>query len=312
MLGKESDKSDFSESLSAILASSDFSGKRNELAERVGVSASAISQYLSGGSLPRVDVLAKLARELNVSTDQLIFGSERHVPLSREQAFFQGRLDDFLSRREQNQARRAWLGAKFAERIEALIDSQIDNVLQEQTADGVSLVPGMLSDAEVMKIEEVADSVVVASTTLKYNVTKTSSGRFKAGPFAETVVRNLQRGKGYSYVVPKESEIREASRAMVEIFSDLAGVDVSERVSVFETDAHFVAGFLIYRVSAEVLQETHPYVYGKVRSYVHDSYIGLATNTSDELAGDMLMDKLHLERALNVLDAARFGSLPQS
>jgi transcriptional regulator with XRE-family HTH domain len=54
----------------------DLGVKQNELAERVGVSPSAINQFEKGEKKPSPDVLTKIAEELGVSTDYLLGASE--------------------------------------------------------------------------------------------------------------------------------------------------------------------------------------------------------------------------------------------
>lgn len=45
---------------------------QNELADKIGVTPAAISRYLRGARTPRVDVIVKMSRVLNCSTDYLI------------------------------------------------------------------------------------------------------------------------------------------------------------------------------------------------------------------------------------------------
>lgn len=45
---------------------------QNELADKIGVTPAAISRYLRGARTPRVDVIVKMSRVLDCSTDYLI------------------------------------------------------------------------------------------------------------------------------------------------------------------------------------------------------------------------------------------------
>lgn len=45
---------------------------QNELADKIGVTPAAISRYLRGTRTPRVDVIVKMSRVLDCSTDYLI------------------------------------------------------------------------------------------------------------------------------------------------------------------------------------------------------------------------------------------------
>lgn len=45
---------------------------QNELAEKIGITGSAISQYESGKRKPNIEVLKKIAQVLNCTVDDLI------------------------------------------------------------------------------------------------------------------------------------------------------------------------------------------------------------------------------------------------
>lgn len=51
--------------------------KQNELAERLGVSAQAVSKWENDISCPDISVLPQLAEELGVTVDELLTGKER-------------------------------------------------------------------------------------------------------------------------------------------------------------------------------------------------------------------------------------------
>ncbi len=286
----------FGEILSRLLSTSRYRTARGALAADIGVSPSAVSQYLSGSALPRIDVLARLARALNVSTDYLIFGTERHLPLSREQAFLRLSVDDFLSNYRSGIERQSWLKLELAERI----DRRMDDIVREEffaTLDAAGVGPGLLQDAEVRQIEAISAATTVVSMTLKYNVVGDEESGFKAGPFADTVVENIVRGSAYTYVIPSDPNLRLAAKAMIGIFSSLAGRDISSDIRVFVTEISQVGGFLIYDVDGDVLAMRNPYLSKKVEEYLRGSQLGLMAGTSDAILGDMIMDERHLSRA---------------
>lgn len=65
---------EFSERLVKLVKRSEYSQK--ELAAMVGVTESAMSQYLNGIREPKLRVIANLATALGTSTDYLINGTE--------------------------------------------------------------------------------------------------------------------------------------------------------------------------------------------------------------------------------------------
>lgn len=59
-----------------------------DMAERAGVSKSAMEKYLAGPSSPRATAIASLSRSLGISADRLMFGElDPHLELSRGLAF---------------------------------------------------------------------------------------------------------------------------------------------------------------------------------------------------------------------------------
>ena len=60
----------FSERIVVLMSSHNLSQK--ELAERIGVTESAMSYYVNGVRTPRSDVLTRIAKELETTTDYLL------------------------------------------------------------------------------------------------------------------------------------------------------------------------------------------------------------------------------------------------
>ena len=60
-----------------------------KLAQRIGVSASAVGMYEQGRREPSLDLLVRLAREFGVSTDYLLMGENPHSDsLERQRTAF--------------------------------------------------------------------------------------------------------------------------------------------------------------------------------------------------------------------------------
>lgn len=55
-----------------IVLMEDFNMTQVDLAKKIGISNVTISRYLSGDRIPRLDVIAKIASEFNVSIDYLL------------------------------------------------------------------------------------------------------------------------------------------------------------------------------------------------------------------------------------------------
>lgn len=84
----------FGEMLKRTRLASKFS--QAQLAEKVNVSQNVISQYESGERFPSFEVLVTLSASLNVSLDDLVFGSDVPLELLKEMA--QKKADEIASK----------------------------------------------------------------------------------------------------------------------------------------------------------------------------------------------------------------------
>jgi len=60
----------FQEKLTNLMKDKNISQK--ELAKRIGIDETAMSRYVNGSRTPRIDILANLARELDVTIEYLV------------------------------------------------------------------------------------------------------------------------------------------------------------------------------------------------------------------------------------------------
>lgn len=65
----------------------DFNMSQIDLAKKIGISNVTISRYLSGGRIPRLDVIAKIAYAFNVSIDYLLGLTEQKNEASKSQNY---------------------------------------------------------------------------------------------------------------------------------------------------------------------------------------------------------------------------------
>jgi transcriptional regulator with XRE-family HTH domain len=64
---------EFSENLKEVRLFLGF--KKNELAEKAGLTPSAITNFENGGRKPELESLIRLSKALGVSIDRLVFGN---------------------------------------------------------------------------------------------------------------------------------------------------------------------------------------------------------------------------------------------
>src|SRR6266702_2846516 len=112
------------------LLDSRFKNNRREFAGRLHISESALSQYVRGKATPGLAMLVAIARELDVSLDYLVFGTEPASP-TPDYGELVAHVEHAISR---NQAQSASIrdfvgrvGSALAEQIE----STVSGVLKE-------------------------------------------------------------------------------------------------------------------------------------------------------------------------------------
>ncbi len=291
----------FSETLNRLITDPKNKHTKSKLAEAIGVSPSAISQYLTQVSSPKFEVLARIAEELNVSIDYLIFGEERTLPSSREEEYFSLRLEKLLNAQDNNNNIRKWLYEKFTDDICSRIELTTNELLSQKDKLVVNSQLGFLNNDDISKIESIAICAKIMSNTLFYNVTTNDDGEFIPGMFADIVVRRLLSGINYHYVVP--SELSKLANAMVQIFNRLGGQDFSEQIQVdFNDSSLLVCGFFIYKLPEDFTLKISSRLSRKINNYVVDNYIGFTASPNASVDGDMFLDKLHLKKAIHFFD----------
>ena len=98
------DMSVFSERLIALMKQNEINQK--ELAQNAGVTESAMSYYVKGDRTPRSDVLTRIAKALETTTDYLLgsFASSSEVPNGELQCLQRnlGKLDAYQLKKAEN------------------------------------------------------------------------------------------------------------------------------------------------------------------------------------------------------------------
>ncbi len=80
----------FSERITALMNSQNLSQK--ELAQKAGVTESAMSYYIQGSRVPRSDVLTRIAKALGTTTDYLLGSSDLMQNTEKELLYLQRNL----------------------------------------------------------------------------------------------------------------------------------------------------------------------------------------------------------------------------
>lgn len=108
----------FSERLAELLANKNISQK--ELANKAEVTESAISHYINGERIPGADVLSRISKALNCSTDYLL-GNSSEISVGTQQ-------NDELRYLHRNLGK---LNSEDLKKAENLLKAVFDNIFED-------------------------------------------------------------------------------------------------------------------------------------------------------------------------------------
>jgi len=231
-----------------------FKSNRREFANRIHISESALSQYVRGKATPGLGMLVTIARELDVSLDYLVFGTEQEAP-TPDYGEFVAHLEHAFNRNRAEAASTrdfvARVGTALAERIEATVGE----VLRESTPRG-------LTTAEIIEIEGYSRLTRIATADLDSDIIllglepgelddpRPSSGAQAAlGPFTTVVTNNIKKGRTYSYAIPEGTEWRYKARRLRQVVAAAGGLSlatVDRHIRFHESERSLVPGFVMY------------------------------------------------------------------
>ena len=110
----------FSERLNELMRGKDLSQK--ELAELAGVTAPAMSYYVSGSRVPHGEVLVRMAKALDTTTDYLLGASEEKQDEDRELHYLQRNLEK--------------LDPEQLKKAEAILKTVFDDIFEDEKEGG--------------------------------------------------------------------------------------------------------------------------------------------------------------------------------
>jgi transcriptional regulator with XRE-family HTH domain len=255
------------------LMEKDFRRNRAALADAIHVSPSALSQYARGHATPSLEVLAALAKALNVSLDYLVLGEE---PLlyPADYSYWAGHMEGLFRRlTAQSASLRDYvgrIGAELAQRIE---------VTAREVLDETKAIGGVLTPAELIGVERYSVTTRIATVDLDLEVLVPKDGGEDVtpapGPLLQTVADNVVRGRRYEYVIPEGAEwARKAGLLRDQILEEVAGRApgsepmVDRCVRFHQSDHALVPGFVIYSIEHQSLAQGMPRLHDQISVFI--------------------------------------------
>lgn len=285
-----------------------FRNKRKEFARSIHVSESALSQYVRGKATPSLTVLASIARELDVSLDYLVFGTEPHPP-APDYGGLVAHVEEAIAR---SQVKTATL-RDFVGRVGSALAEDIESTARRLLHENDKALGGGLTATEVLELESISKHIRIATVDLDLDVLLLpdgSGGREKAddtaddpdvasAPFTSVISRNVQRGAEYSYVIPEGPEWRRKARQLRDTVGASEGMTNSiadRRIKFFESGRALSPGYVVYTMDAALVDTRSERLLDQIGDFVNETagLVGLVEPTSRQTQYYMLIDpKLH-------------------
>jgi transcriptional regulator with XRE-family HTH domain len=289
--------------LESLIEHDGSSRSRKRISRELGISGSALSQYIHQQNWPSFHKLLAIADFFDVSLDYLVYGQPDssalpdYGPLYR---YIDHALADVQARGSRHTAVVARIGRVLADRIDA--------VARELAATSAAAREGLIQDDELLRLERYCLQCDLVLLNLDFNVINAASGS-APGRFLSVVAANLEKGTAYRFLLPQGEHWSGIIEDLRELLSDQIGGDrVRENCTFRATAAPVSSGMLLYQLDAIRLEVEEPALHAQICDYLHNEvWLGCVARTNSDSNSDMLMDPEHVSRARDAF-ARMWGS----
>jgi transcriptional regulator with XRE-family HTH domain len=314
-IASKDDRIQFSEVLSELIEQSPFKKNRRPIWEKLSVSSSALSQYVTGQSRPRLETLIDLAEFFGVTLDYLILRRETPRAAPDDSRSMARYVDWALADVQAKVGQRSWL----ITRVGQVLAEQIDQAVEKVTPVGGARA-GMLTTDEQLALEHYALRSMMLTPHLSYDVIDVNESETTAGRFGHVVADNLTSDppRPYSILVPEDlaGELDGRIHAFRRLLREELAVP-EERTKLWEvrvTKERMLVGSCFYQLDVEALETHEPMLWLTLKEFVNkDGWICYSIHDTDEITrGEVIVAKEHLPRALGIFNALWRESAPPS
>jgi transcriptional regulator with XRE-family HTH domain len=279
-----------------------YKRNRSALADAVCVSPSAISQWACGRATPGLDMLVRLADELEVSLDYLAFGQEP-ASTTPELGHLVSHFESHTRRAEARGTSLHDLEARIGERVVAGIRSTAEELLHNPRSVG-----GTFDPDDVIPIERCSKHTTIVTTDLSREVLVLAEDVAAPSMFGQLIADNIRSGVQYEYIVPKESVWRETAgylRQEVARLGELELSHVDRYLHVFYVDRACVPGFVVQHVALEKLQRRAPEILDRIVQFIYEDpqneKLGFVAYTEPMNPGNEIFSLIAMENVPRLL-----------
>jgi transcriptional regulator with XRE-family HTH domain len=293
------------EILQELIKRAGYNRNRKEIAQKLQISESRLSQYVRNQEKPSFHNLLRMAEFFGVSLDYLVYGEEEiEAPVGNYEPL-QLHTEMLLDEIRRDNDRYSWTKNRIAQIIMEKIDTAADRLLTSAAmGKGVaSLHPDLLLYKDVVAIEQCSTEILILTTTLQNDVIIKSDGTAVPGSFLYPVAQNLKRKCKYRYVMPilppqrdrpYWEKVVDRYRRLLHDSFEVDGISI--RGCEFKvTDAPVLNGCVLYHIDVDALNRTNSILLEQIQHAVDaEQWVGCSISPSEHLRADMLMDTYHL------------------
>jgi transcriptional regulator with XRE-family HTH domain len=283
----------FGRMLESLIEHDGSSRSRKRISRELGISGSALSQYVRQQNWPSFPKLLAIADFFGVSLDYLVYGQPGTSVLPDYGPLYRY-IDHALAGVQAGSRRHTAVVA----RIGRVLADRIDAVAKELAATPAAAREGLIQDDELLRLERYCLQCDLLSLNLDFNVIRAAGGS-APGRFLSVVAANLERGTPYRFLLPQGEPWGDIVNDFRQLLSDQIGGDQVREYCAFRTTAAPVlSGILLYRLDTARLEVEEPALHAQIHDYLNDgAWLGCVARTNSDSNSDMLMDSDHVRRA---------------
>jgi len=285
-----------------------FRNRRKDFARSIHVSESALSQYVRGKATPSLAVLVSIARELDVTLDYLVFGTEPELPTAAHGSTV-AQMEEAIAR---TQVKTATL-RDFVGRLGTALAAEIESTARQLVTENNTMLGG-LTAAEVYILEGISKYTRIATVDLDLDVLLIPGevgdkqatddeypDRHEVAPvpFTPVIINNIRRGSRYHYIIPEGAEWRRKARWLRDAVSEsneLSKSVVDRRLKFVESSRALTPSYVVYEVEYNRLNSRTERLLDRISDFVDEAsgLVALAEPTSRQTQYYTLIDpKFH-------------------
>ncbi len=279
-----------------------FRNRRKDFAQAIHVSESALSQYVRGKATPSLAVLVAIARELDVTLDYLVLGTEPDPP-APNYGNLMTHVEDAVNRAQtKSVALREFVG-----RVGATLAEDIESTVEHVLAEYKAAVPGTLTPDEVRVLELNSKQIRIATADLDVDLLLLRDDQAGSRspsdeevhaetaptPFTSVISKNVDKGRDYFYVVPEGPTWRGKARRLRDAVSESDGLSkaaTDRRLRFYGSDRALVPGFVLYTIDTSGITPKGERLVDQIADYVVDSTVALVEPSSRQPQQFLLVD----------------------